>query len=287
MQLGGQSQDLSVVGVTMSSGQVTVPRTVMHPVLWAMPGVDVYWTAPDKYIPPLFTVTDLTGDVTNTYVQTSLAGGFPSVPNKSVINAIANTVNFSGCTGNTTVKDLSQAGARNARPFTYSNRIYTCTGNVAAIQAANPGVPVIDMNSLPNEIAPSGGPPGPGPLMSRAIVSLTANVSVADTGANGTVDFHIGGQFDNYPVYNGSGTGTTWAPTINLKKTGTRTYIGSGGTGTWSGTCLAGSPGNADSCPTLTNPSYFSNVMPPFTSVNLSGETAGQCPVVTVTIQTN
>lgn len=270
--LGG-AQDATTatgVGVTMSGGVITVPRTTEGPMPWAVPGAHMYWFGDAPYQNP-FTVVDITSDATNTYIQTDGSGGFPAFTGQHKVKASpARKLNFVGCSGSTSVLDISQAGARNAEWGTYSNRIYTCTNNVATVQAANPGVPVIDMNS----------PPSGEPFVVRTLSSLSVAVSQADTSANATVNFQLGGQFNNGAVYLPSGSTATFAPIINLKVAGTRSYNGS--TSTWSG----GQSG--DTLGTVPNPSYMpGGPFIPFTSVNVSGETAGQCPVVTLTVQTN
>ena len=269
LALGGYSDSLLNNGsVTMVGGLITVPRTLEAPIPWAVPGASIYLSGNTVFATP-FTVIDLTADATNTYVQTSLPSGFPSIAggHGATIGGSLK-VNFSGCTGAPDVVDVSQAGARNAAPFTYSNRIYTCTNNVATVQAANPGVPVIDMNNPPS-----------GAYLARAITSVTVNVSRADTGANPTVNLQIGGQFNNYPTIDATGATNTWGPIINLKTAGTRTYTGA--STSWSGSQTG------DTLPTLSNPSYMSGRFGPFTSVDLTSETASACPIVTLTAQTN
>jgi hypothetical protein len=260
-------------GVTITTGGLmTIPLAIENPVTWAVPGADMFLSnSASGYVVP-FSVTDVTGDGTNTYVQTTLSG-YAALPAAvtGVRAAVAKTINFSGCTGSTSVLDWSQVGAQNARPATYSNRIYTCTNGIAAQQAAHPGVPVIDLNSTPTT----------DPLMTRALSSLIVAVSQADTGA--AVGLHIGGPFDNGQVFNGSLVGSTWAPVVDLKTTGTRTYTGS--TNTWSGSA------GVDSLTTTTPgfPSYIGiqGAFRPSTSRDVSGEAANACPIVTFTIQTS
>lgn len=256
---------------TMSSGVIHVPIGVTIPIVWAQPLVEMYWKGGTYLFNQPFSVIDFTATpATSTDITTDQAGGFPTVPGgaHSVATSSARLVNFSGCSGSPDIVDMSQAAARNARPFTRSNRIYTCTSNVATIQAANPGVPVIDANNPPN-----------GPLMARAIVSLIANVSIADSSASPSVNLHLGGVFDNYQTVNSSGSSVAWAPIIDLKMTGSRVYTGS--SSSWSG-----SKPN-DTLPTVANPSYMTGAMPPAFDANISGHAANTCPVVTVTIQTN
>lgn len=258
-------------GVTLNtSGLMTIPHSVEGVVPWAVPGAEMYLgTASSSYGVP-FTVIDISGDASNTFVQTDLTG-HSSLPGQGVHAAWAKTINFVNCTGSTSVADISQAGAQNARPMTYSNRIYTCTNGIAAQQALHPSVPVIDLNN----------PPTTDPRLARAISSFTVAVSQAEAGSS--VIWHVGGQFDNGTVINSSGVESAWAPLINLNVTGTRTYTGS--TNTWSAplsgdTLSATSPGF---------PSYLGGTFAfaPFASRSVSGEAAGACPIVTLTIQTS
>lgn len=258
-------------GVTINtSGLMTIPHTVVGLPTWAVPGAEMYFgTATTKYGVP-FLVTDITGDASNTYVQTNLTG-YTSLPGQEVRSAWAKTINFVNCTGSPSVLDVSQAGAQNARPMTYSNRIYTCTNGIAAQQALHPGVPVIDLNT----------PPSTDPRLARAISSFTVAVSQAEAGS--AVTWHLGGQFDNGTVFDSAGASSVWAPIVNLNLTGTRTYTGA--TNTWSG----GQGGDTLSTTTPGFPSYLGGTFgfSPAASRSVSGESAGSCPIVTLTIQTS
>jgi hypothetical protein len=256
-------------GSSMSGGIVTIPLSVQHPITSFGPNVQMFWAGNTTFAIP-FSFIDLTADATNSYLQVTTPGGFPALTGgHSARSVAAQSLNFSGCTGTPQVVDLSQPGARNKPWGHYSNRIYTCTNNVATIQAANPGVPVIDMNSVPTT----------DPLINGAIASMSVSVSPADTGANPTVNFHAMAAFDNYPTISPTTAATTtWGAIINLKAAGTRTYNGT--TAAWSGSQ------SGDTLPTIEASSYMTGVMQPNTSVNLSGEAANACPVVTVTIQT-
>lgn len=269
---GVNDQQISAAnGVTINtSGLMTIPRSVDLPVRWAVPGADVFLGNADTFLGLPFSVTDVSGDATNTYVQTTLTG-FSSLPGSAVTAAPAKTINFVNCTGSSSVLDWSQAGAQNARPGTYTNRIYTCTNGIAAQQALHPGVPVIDLNN----------PPSTDPRLTRALSSLTVAVSQAEAGA--AVNWQLGGQFNNGKVYDSSNVGSTWAPIISLNTSGTRTYTGS--TNTWS----ASLTGDTLSTTIPGFPSYIGGTFAfaPFTSRSVSGESAGSCPIVTLTIQTS
>lgn len=262
-------------GVTINtSGLMTIPHTVEGLAPWAVPGAEMYFgtaTGGQSYGVP-FTVIDISGDTSNTFVQTNLTG-YTSLPGSGVRAAWAKTINFVGCTGSTSVVDISQAGSQNARPMTYSNRIYTCTNGVASQQVLHPGVPVIDLNS----------PPTTDPRLARAISSVTVAVSQAETGS--AVAWHGGGQFDNGQVFNSSGVGSTWAWIIDLTKIGTRTYTGA--SNTWSTTASGASDTLATTAPGFPSYTGGSFAFAPWTSRSVTGESAGSCPIVTLTIQTS
>lgn len=92
--------------------------------------------------------------------------------------------------------------------------MYTCTDNVANVQAANPGVPAVDINNTQNDL-----------LITRSLQSFTVAVSPADTSGAGTVTFHSTAQFDNYPIMNSGGTTVTWGAAVNLKIAGTGSVL--------------------------------------------------------------
>jgi hypothetical protein len=69
---------------TMSGGVITVPNSrgqagTLGAVSWAVPGTWLMWVGQDDN-ETMFQVLDVTQDATNTYIQTNLSSGFPSVP---------------------------------------------------------------------------------------------------------------------------------------------------------------------------------------------------------------
>lgn len=260
-------------GVTINtSGLMTVPKSLVNPLRWAVPDADLFLGNVDTFFGLPFSVTGVTDDSTNFYVQTTLTG-FSSLPGSSVTAAPAKMINFVNCTGSSSVLDWSQAGAQNARPATYSNRIYTCTNGIAAQQALHPGVPVIDLNH----------PPSTDPRLTRALMSLSVVVSQAEAGSSAI--WQGGGQFNSGKVYDSSNAGSTWDWRINLNASGTRSYNGT--TNTWSTTASGASDTLSATTPGF--PSYIGGTFAfvPFTSRDVSGESAGSCPIVTLTIQTS
>jgi hypothetical protein len=164
----------------------------------------------------------------------------------------------SGCTGSVDAIDLSQAGAQAAPIYSYSSRTYTCTNNLGNV------VNSIDINSPPNF------------NIWGTLVSVTINVSTADTGGNSSLPLNVAAEFNNMPTISPSAVVGSFGPIVSLKTAGTRTITPSGVTGTQTGDTLA-SPGTV----------AFTGETVPYLATSLTGETAGQCPVVTVTWQTS
>jgi len=256
---------------TVSSGTLSIAST-SGPVTWAIPGSKPFFSGSLDYEGVPFTITSLSTDGNSTLIGTTLTGNaFPTLPKEGGTDLFIQTDpmplwSCSHCTGTSSTVDLSQAGAQNAPIYTYSNRIYTCTNNVATIEAVNPGVPVIDINSPPDE-----------PEIWGTLATVTVDVLTPDTSGNGTVAFHLGGRFDNYATLNSSGAEVNFGPIINLKTAGTRTITQSSVTGAQTGDTLGSAPGAV----TMTS------AMPPYLGTNISGDAAGTCPVVAVTLQTS
>jgi hypothetical protein len=119
---------------TMNGGIITVPNS-RGPVGWAVPGANAvfalyYGELLNEGVP--FTITDLTQDSSNTYIQTSLSGGFPLLPTEpttglSIYGHPAPKFTCTNCTGSADSVDLAQA-TPGAPIFSYSKRTYT--GNI-------------------------------------------------------------------------------------------------------------------------------------------------------------
>jgi hypothetical protein len=128
----GGSLDTNVdTKYTMSEGVITVPNTT-GPVAWAVPGANAMFAVYNgdlaaQGIP--FTVVDLTQDAKNTYIYTSLAGGFPALPRNrttglSIYGHPSPQFTCSNCTGGIDAMDLAQAPA-GAPLYSYSKRTFT------------------------------------------------------------------------------------------------------------------------------------------------------------------
>jgi len=262
-------------GWTISSGVFThavAAQAISWPVpVSAVAGASYFFTGqfPYEYFP--FTVTSLSQSLPNMSIATTLPGGLPTVPTQSGNLYVAQEPypdwNCSNCYGSNSAVDFSQTGAQGTKLFTYSNRIYTCTNNIAAVQASNPGIPVIDLNS----------PPAGEPTIWGLLTSLTINVTVADTSGNVTLPWQIGGTFNNFQVIDTTtGNAVSFGPIVSLKTTGTRTITPTTVTGTQTGDTLS-APGLISS----------TGASVPHLGTNISGDPAGTCPVVTLTWQTS
>ena len=255
---------------SMSGGVFTNAISAASPPRWGVPGTNMVWNGLLDY-EGHFTIRDISEADPNFSVSTSLSGSLPMLPleagtgNLIIVADPYPSVTCSNCTGSPDAADMSQAGAQNEPLYTYSNRIYTCTNNIANIQAANPGVPVVDFNDPPSNL---------GPEMWGTFDSLSVDVLRPDTGAASPVTFFPNNQFGIY-VINPAGSEVTWgSQVINLKITGARTITPSGASGAQSGDTLS-SPGEV----TLGLPTG------PNTITGMTSELASRCAVVQVTWQ--
>lgn len=241
------------VGFTMSGGVITVPNSVGAQ-RWIVPGNNIFWSG--KYAAEtLFRITDVTQDVTNTYVQTNLAAGFPGVPldaGKLYVQVHpAPQFTCRSCSGNATVLDLNNAPA-NAPLFSYSSLSYT------GAQGISGGV-------------------GPAVLWGN-ISSFTYNETSAYSGG-GALSLAIS-QFSNIPIIKSDFSETTYRPAINVKiaAPASRVVTLSGVTGAQSGDVGLSVP----------DPS-MSWVVGPTSSPTFSADVSSSCPGAncpTVTITT-
>lgn len=226
---------------------------------WAVPGTNVFWTG-TQTAEALFQVIDVTQDANNTYIQTSMVGGFPTLPGSvaGLIGKVHPAPKFTctGCTGDAGL--MSLAGAPAQAPL-YSYTSHTYTGAV-------------------------GGSVQPIYTAWGVISSLTMNVTNAYVGA-GTLSFSLS-QFNNWETtkpsdgsvysYNLSGGG----PIVNAKIAGSRVITSAGVTGTQAGDVGLPVPEAIQFGDASKSGSIF--------STDVSGVCPGaNCPSVTVTIQTN
>jgi hypothetical protein len=199
-----------VTAYTMSGGVITVPKS-QGPVRWAVPGANMLWQGAFFQEPPAFQVLDVTADDTNTYVHTSLSGGFPPAP---------------------TYQGQLAVSSHPAPKFTCTN----CTGSAFAIgvSQAPAGAPLgsyfqwtLDQNHV---AAPA--------WVFGTLSSITFNVTKAYAGS-GSPSVNLDGPF----VINPDGsTVSIWNPAVNPKIAGIRTVTPTGVTGAQSGDSL-NSPG--------------------------------------------
>ena len=109
----GGSNNIGVNNFYSMAAGIITSANLNGPMRWAVPGAQLFWRGQYENEGVPFTVLDVTQDATNTYVQTSLTGGFPSVPQYHGVLTIA--VNpapeftCTNCTGSADAVDLSQA----------------------------------------------------------------------------------------------------------------------------------------------------------------------------------
>jgi hypothetical protein len=199
-------------------------------------------------------------------INTTLTGGsLPPVPYDPSSGLIAipdimRNWSCSSCTGTAQAIDWSQAPAQGQPLWTYTNRTYTCTANI-------PNIPdSLDLNN----------PPGFAEVGNW--VSLTLNVSTADTGPLSSVNLSDLGGFLHL-VNQSTGTETFYTLAINLKIAGSRVITPTTVTGAQTGDSVS-APGANSYVVGDTSSSAHINI-----DQNLTTEPAAQCPVLTMTWQ--
>jgi hypothetical protein len=188
----------------MSGGVLTVANS-HGPVNWAVPGGNYFFakyngSVYNEGVP--FQIIDITQDATNTYIHTTLSGGFPKLPgdNSNGLAIYAHPApqfTCSNCTGSAAAIDLSQAPA-GAPIYSYSKRTYT--GN---------SLPVYRGQNLP--IAHVWG----------TIVSVKVNVAVPYRGTQGAVTMNALGPYGIGAIAPDQ-SDTFYNPVINLNIPGER-----------------------------------------------------------------
>jgi hypothetical protein len=118
---------------SMANGILTIPNS-HGPVTWAIPGANIAWTGRYNFEGPVMQILDVRQDSNNTYVATSLKGGFPILPetNIGVRTHPAPQFTCSNCTGSADAIDLSGAPA-GAPLWSHSSRTYTSTSAAEVI----------------------------------------------------------------------------------------------------------------------------------------------------------
>jgi hypothetical protein len=198
------------VEYTMSGGVITCPNT-SGAQRWAVPGTNLFWKGTDGY-EGLFRVIDVTQDATNTYIQTNLAGGFPTSAGTLNVSPhpcpVWNCLSATGCDE---IVDLSQSGAQNRPLYEYSKRTYA--GVVTA------GARLLTNAALANSLFPT---------HIGTITSIKINVVTPYTFGASALSFKWS-QFDNNKYRKTDGTIiSNLGITINARIAGERTISPSG-----------------------------------------------------------
>jgi hypothetical protein len=233
---------------TMRDGVIIVPNR-LGAVRWAVPGTNLFWVG--QYANETsFRVVDVTQDVNNTYVQTTLSGGFPSVPKtdgKLYIGVHpAPQFTCANCTGSTDALDLSQAPP-GAPIYSYSKRTYT--GLVGLAPAVN---------------------------IWGNLVKVVYNVTTPYSGVQPALTMNAMGQFHEFTIKSDYST-FDYQPVVNLKIAGERYVFPNSVVGQQSG----------DSGLSVPEVIWFSGTVAPYLGVNISGESPTVWPSITIEIVTD
>jgi hypothetical protein len=239
---------------TMSGGTITIPNT-HGAVTWAVPGTNFTWSYGSKESTFVYQVSDVTQDVTNTYVATNCVGSTTVCGSGGNLPAASGTLTIrahpapkftcSGCIGNALITQYNSAPA--AVPlYSYSQVVYDRTTPVSST---------------------------PGPDMWGTVSNLTFTVTGAYAGATNPYTFAPLYQF-GYGIVLSGGSVTTYTPIVDLRTAGSRVITPSGVTGS----------GGADSGLTLPAAvSWMAGTSEP----NISATTLDWAGTLTVTLTTN
>jgi hypothetical protein len=248
----GGTRDTNVdTKYTISGGIITVPNS-HGPAAWAVPGNNVFFA---RYSGDLWTedtpfrVVNVTQDSNNTYISTSLSGGFPSLPKDpntglSVFVHPAPKFTCTSCIGGADALDLSQAPP-GAPIFSYSKRTYNGSGQIS-----------------------------PAVTIWGNLVKVTINVTKAYTGSKSRLILRPFGD-SGAAVISGA-ISTRYNPEINLKIAGQRDIYPSSVTGAQSGDSIS-IPGTI----------WVENMVFAWLSADLSGEPSSVWPTFTIVITTD
>lgn len=235
---------------TMSNGVITSPNS-NGPIPWAVPGAIIFWAGTRLANEGVATeVLAVTQDTKNTYIQTDLTGGFPTIPTDTTNSSYPNAIYLFPdpmphmtcirCSGSVTAVDLSNSPP-GSPVFSYTSRTYT---------DANP---VVDV-SIWGELQ-----------------SMSIDVTKPYTGLQSSLGMNLRStltQPDNATPF-------TYASMVNLKLVGKRVITPTSVTGQQLG----------DSALSLTGPVWFNEYFAE-TTKDISMESPSVWPSVTVTIQT-
>jgi hypothetical protein len=236
---------------TMSGGVITIPNS-NGPARWGVPGANLMFALYNGSLlteGSPFQVIDVTQDASNTYIHTSLSGGFPSVPRDantglSIYAHPAPNFTCTSCTGSADAIDISQAPA-STPIFSYSKRTYR--GNIQT---------------------------PPTFTMWGKIVKISINVTTPYTGGLLSLMLNPFGAYGTQIV--SGGAASSYNPTINLKIAGERDIFPNSVSGT--------QPGDSILVP---GPIWFANVMGPYLTADISGEPSSAWPTFTIGVTTD
>jgi hypothetical protein len=207
-----------------------------------------------------FSITNVTQSSGNAVITTSHAGGWPSRTYGStglrLVTQPVQICTFTSVDGCPEVIDLSNAGAAGLPLYSYSKRSYD--GSVA----------VMDYWQVWGRV--------------KKIVVI---VTQAYTGVSGgAVTLALGINVSNVLIKMSDYSNTTWAPTIDLKKTGTRTFDATANTYpvTWSTTAVAAADVLTSQTEALWAPGNFRPSM-----TDVSTEAAGVRPIFSIEVITD
>ncbi len=243
---------------SMSGGVISFPNTAAKgpgpAQRWAVPGADIFWSAPGYWTIGMFRVQALTQDANNTYIQTNETGGFPNLGSPIFYRTHPSSqFTCDACTGDPALVATNiQSGATPLAPLaTFSRRSYAPTGPSKSL----------------------------GNLVARGkLVSLTINVTRAYTG-DGPAILNPTGEFQNIAIKQSDWTAYNWWPTINLKVAGERII-------TPSGVTCNGAPGGCSGDLNMHVPEaiWIQSAIDPSLPSKLSG---GVAPRFTITAKTD
>ena len=247
----------------MSGGVISVPKSFavyQYSIMWAVTGGKVFMYDQNIGTIGAFSISNVTESGGNALVQTSLSGGWPSRTYGStglrLIPHSAPICTFTNVTGCPEVVDLSNAGAAGLPLYSYSKRTY------------NGSVAVMDYWQVWGRVK-------------KIVVTVTqAYTGVFGGAVTLALAINVSNQFIKMSDY----TTVTWAPTIDLKKTGTRTFDATAGSYpvSWSSTAVAA----ADALPTMTEALWAPyNFRPSMTDI--SSEAAGVRPIFSIEVVTD
>jgi hypothetical protein len=251
-----QNENLSAY--SKNGGVISFPNTAARGSApaqrWAVPGTNVFWSAPGYFTVGLFQVRALTQDATNTYIHTNEAGGFPAVAGPIIYRTQPSSqFTCDACTGDpAAVATNVQSGATPLAPLgTYSKRTFTPTsaqGNLGSL------------------------------VVRGRLASLSINVTQAYTGSGPAV-LRPTGQFHMFTIKQSNWTQFDWWPTIDLKTAGERII-------TPSGVTCNGAPGGCGADTNLTVPEavWIQDKLMPNMPSTFSG---GSAPKFTITVRTD